>query len=161
MKTVLQSFKSKIMNLLSFIPASMISIFALVGTYCFILAYDRQHYIQRVLQKGIETEGTVIEIRRNPGSLFSKVDGEGEAPVVDFTFANGTHRHYSTTYTTPCPYKIGQKVRICYLFYKSKREVALSDEETGNSPKILFTWGIVLCLLSYPEIIRRVLFLVG
>jgi len=121
-------------NLFSFIPPQFFSVMALVGTYCFILAYEKQHCIQRVLKNGIETEGTVIEIRRNPSNLSS----QEEAPVIDFTTPNGSHRHYSSTYTTTNTYKVGQKVQIWYKFYKSKREVALPDEKPGNLPKNLF-----------------------
>lgn len=138
-------------HLLSFIPSQIFPIMALIGTYCFILAYEKQHVIERVLKNGIETEGTVIEIRHDP----SNPSGQEVAPVVDFNTPNGSHRHYSTTYTATNTYHVGQKVRIWYKFYKSKRDVALPDEKPGNLPKTLFRWGIVLCLLSYPEIIRR------
>ncbi len=55
---------------------------ALVGTYMLILAYDRAHLIERAKKKGIETEGTVVEIHREPGPLFGSKKGDGEAPVV-------------------------------------------------------------------------------
>ncbi|HPH20656.1 MAG TPA: hypothetical protein PLE32_17825, partial [Haliscomenobacter sp.] len=43
-----------------------------IGTYLLILSYDRAQLPERVKKRGIKAEGTVIEIRRNPGSLFSK-----------------------------------------------------------------------------------------
>ncbi|MEZ4901257.1 MAG: hypothetical protein R2822_05585 [Spirosomataceae bacterium] len=55
---------------------------------------------------------------------------------------------------------MGQKVRIWYKFYKSKRDVALADETPGNLPKTLFRWGLVFCLLGYPFMIRKLLMMV-
>jgi hypothetical protein len=137
------------MNLFDFLPPSVVGIAALVGTYCLILAYERQHAIENTLLKGQVAIGTVIEIRTNPDPAG------GEAPVVDFNTPNGSHRHYSTTYLSPCAYKVGQKVQIWYKFYKSNRAVALPDDQPGKQPRVFFVCGVVLCLLTYPEIIRR------
>ncbi|MCB9332871.1 MAG: hypothetical protein H6574_17505 [Lewinellaceae bacterium] len=106
------------MNLLATLTQVM-PVFGIAGTFLVILAYDRKNLVERVKSKGIETEGTVVEMRRNPGSLFGAAAGEGEAPVVDFTTNWGTHRHYSTNYMPAYPYKVGQKVRLWYSFYKS------------------------------------------
>lgn len=132
---------------------------ALVGTYLLIIAYDKSKIVERVTSKGIKTEGTVIEIRKNPGDLFSSKEGEGEAPVVDFTTANGSHRHYSTHYQIHTTYHVGQKVEVRYYFYKSIREVLLAHEDAGTLPKTLFRWGIALCLISYPFLFRKLLLL--
>lgn len=139
-------------HLLSLIPPQVFGVMALVGTYCFILAYEKQNYIRRLLQNGTETEGVVVELRSHPDNA-----AQGQAPVVDFTFPNGSHRHYSTTFVSPSPYKVGQKVRIWYKFHKSNREATLADEVPGTLPKTLFIWGCVLCLLSYPVIVIRML----
>lgn len=132
---------------------------AFVGTYMLIIAYDKSKIVERIASKGIKTEGTVIEIRQNPGSLVSSKEGTGEAPVVDFVTAHGSHRHYSTHYQTPCPYKVGQKVEVSYYFYKSIREVLLPHEDAGTLPKTLFKWGILLCFIGYPFLIKKLLLL--
>lgn len=132
---------------------------ALIGTYLLIISYDKSKIVERLTSKGVKTEGTVVEIRKNPGSLFSSKEGEGEAPVVEFVTYNGSHRHYSTHYQTPCPYQVGQKVEIRYYFYKSIREVLLANEGAGTLPKTLFRWGIALCFISYPFLIKKLMLL--
>lgn len=136
-------------NPYNYLPPYVLSVMAFIGTYCLILAYQKQHEIEKILTKGIKTLGTVTEIRQDPS------EKEGEAPVVDFTTQNGSYRHFSTTYTLPTAYKMGQQVEIWYYHYKSIRLAALADDKTDNLPKVLLRWGIVLCLLTYPEIIRR------
>ncbi len=138
-------------NPYDYLPPYVLSIFALVGTYCLIIAYQKEHEIEYVLKHGIRTTGTVTEIRPHRS-------GDGtEAPVVDFKTQNGSHRHFSSTYTLPCNYQVGQQVEIWYKTNKSNRIVALPDDKPGTLPTILFRWGIVLCLLSYPELIRRLM----
>ncbi len=134
-------------------------IVALAGTFMLIIAYDKAHLIERVRSRGIEAEGTVVEIRRNPGGLFRSEEGEGEAPVVDFTTQWGSHRHYSTNYVTPCPYQVGQQVKVWYYFRKSRREVALPDDAAGPLPGVLMRWGIVLCVLGYPFVVKKLMLL--
>ncbi len=134
---------------------------AFIGTYLLIIAYDKSKMVERVKSKGIKTVGTVVEIRQNPGELFGSKEGEGQAPVVDFVTNNGSHRHYSTHYQSPCPYQVGQKVEVWYYFYKSIREVLLADEGAGTWPKTLFRWGIALCLISYPFLIKKLMLLGG
>ncbi len=146
------------MNPLPFILQTM-PLLAVIGTYLLIIAYDKSKIVERVKSKGLKTVGTVVEIRQNPGPLFSSKEGEGAAPVVDFLTNNGSHRHYSTHYQNPCPYQVGQKVEVSYYFYKSIREVLLPHEDAGTLPKTLFRWGIILCLIGYPFLIRKMMLL--
>jgi hypothetical protein len=137
------------MNPYNFIPPQVLGIVTLVGVYCLILAYQKQHEIQKVLSKGIKTTGIVVEILQDPSG------NGGGAPVVEFDYPNGSYRHHSNTYVSPCAYSVGQQVEIWYLFYKSNRTAALPDEEPGTLPKTLLKWGIVLCLLSLPGALLR------
>lgn len=147
------------MNTLPYI-LQLMPLLAFIGTYLLIIAYDKSKIVERVTSKGIKTEGTVVEIRQDPGPLFGSKEGEGAAPVVDFITNNGSHRHYSTQYQMPTPYYVGQKVEVRYYFYKSIREVLLPNEDAGTLPKTLFRWGIVMCLLGYPFILKK-LYLLG
>jgi hypothetical protein len=140
-------------NPYNYLPPYLLSVMAFIGTYCLIIAYEKQHEIEKILTKGIKTFGIVTELRQDP---LSK---EGVAPVVDFTTQNGTYRHFSTTYILPSAYQVGQQVEIWYYHYKSIQLAALADDKTGNLPKVLLYWGVVLCLLTYPEIIRRMMML--
>jgi len=76
---------------------------ALVGTYLLILSFDRAQLPERVKKRGIKTEGTVIEIRQNPGPLFSKTEGQGEAPVVEFKTSSGSFATIPPTMLHPAP----------------------------------------------------------
>lgn len=138
-------------NPYDYLPPYVFSAMIFIGTFCLILAYQKKHEIEQVLKNGTRTVGTVIEIRPDPSGKG------GEAPVVDLKIPNGSHRHYSTTYASPSPYKVGQQVDIWYKINKTNRTVALADDTPGNLPKILFWAGVVLCLLSYPELIRRLM----
>jgi len=126
--------------------SQIVPFFALIGTYLLILANSKQHLPERVKKRGIETEGTIVEIRK---------EGLEEFVVVDFTYPNGSFRHISNKYVYPCPYKVGQKVRIWYYFNKSNREVILEDEGIGNLPSKLYRWGFIICIISYPFLIYK------
>ncbi len=126
--------------------SQIVPFFALIGTYLLIMAYSRQHLPERVKKRGIETEGTITEIRK---------DGLKEILVVDFSYPWGSFKHISTEYVYPCPYKVGQKVKIWYYFNKSNREVIVEDEGVGNLPSKLYRWGIIICIISYPFVLNK------
>lgn len=136
------------------------SVLAIVGTYCIIIYYNNAKMPERVKKRGQTAEGTVIEIRRNPGPLFGSQAGEGYAPVVDFEYPNGSHRHFSNYYQTPSTYQVGQKVKVQYYFYKSIREVLLEGEENQPMSPTLLIWGICFCLLGYPFVVIKLLDLI-
>ena len=128
---------------------------ALIGTYLLILSHKKKHEIEHTIRKGLSTEGTVIEIRENPGKSLESNMPEGYAPVVEFTTINGKYHHHSATFRSPCNYYIGQKVKIYYYFYKSRKEMALLDDDPGPLPKILFKWGILFCAIGYPILLAK------
>jgi hypothetical protein len=142
------------MNPYDFLHPYVLSGLAFIGTYCLILSYQKKHEKNKILTRGIKTLGTIIEIRPDPSGK------EGEAPVVEYTTQNGSYRHFSTTYVWPTAYKVGQQVDIWYYHYKSIRSATLADDTSGTLPKVLLRWAIVLCIFTYPEIIRRMVMLV-
>jgi hypothetical protein len=137
------------------LPPALIAALALVGTYCLILAYEKQYHVKKVLQYGRETQGVVVEIRQDPWNQ------QQDMVVVDFQTEGGAFKHYSQGYARPCPYQLGQEVRIWVWPYKLRHtgRVALPDEQPGRAPQILLLAGAVMCLLSYPELFRRALLL--
>lgn len=140
----------------------MLPLLAVVGTYLVILGYDYSGLPDRVRTRGTKTTGTVIEIRPAVGGLFgSKPAVEGDAPVVDFTTPWGSHRHYSTQYQLPCPYRVGDQVELWYYFRKSRREVLLAGEDAGDLPGKLYRWGFAFCLVGYPFLLKKLMLLVG
>jgi len=140
------------------ITPKLAGIFFVGGFLLIAHAHNRKHYIAKILKRGTKTEGKVVEVFRNPGSLFKKEEGEGFAPVVEYTTQSGsTLKHHSTTYRTPAKYEVGQVVPIWYINYKSIREACLEDDEPGDLPGKLFKAGIVLLLIALPAIISGLL----
>lgn len=140
--------------------SSLSGIIALVGTYCLILSHSKKNEIAHTLSKGRVAEGTVIKMREDPDHTPTDMDYLGVAPVVEFRTINGLYQHFSTTYRKNSPYEVGQIVKIYYYNYKSRNEMALEDDEPGTLPQTLLKWGIILCSISYPFIIYKLLQLV-
>lgn len=139
--------------------SSYCGVLALIGTYCLIVYHDTANMPERVRKIGRVAEGTVVELRRDPGAADGGVQGQGLAPVVDFEYAGGSHRyrHMSVNYQQPCPFQVGQKVVVRFHFYKSIREVLLDGEAPPVAPRSLLNWGLVMCVLAYPLLAVRLL----
>jgi len=137
------------------IISSSAGIISLVGVYLIILSHQKKYEIEHTLRKGKVAEGTVTELSRNQGDVFASGDPEGEAPVVEFQTDNGLYIHHSSTYRLPSPYHVGQKVKIYYYIYKSRREFALEDDMPGTFPDKMKKWGIMLCLLGIPILLLK------
>lgn len=144
------------MNVVINTLTSLAPFLSLIGTYCFILSYSKSNEIAHTLSKGKVAEGTVIKMREDPHYLPSDMEYRGVAPVVEFRTVNGLYQHFSTTYRKNSPYEVGQTVKIHYYHYKSRREMALADDETGTLPKTLLKWGIIFCAIGYPMILSRI-----
>jgi len=144
---------------------TLMTFYSSISGLCFVAgclllahAHNRKTYIKRLLKRGFKTEGKVVEIRQNPGSLFSSQPGEGLAPVVEYTGNSGNLvKHYSTTFRTPSRYQIGQQVPLWYSEYKANRESTLEDDEPGDLPRKIFIIGITLLLISLPKVIAGLL----
>jgi hypothetical protein len=140
----------------SLIPEQLSSGSLVLGGFLMAIGLHRKFYFSNILKRGTRTEGKVIEVRQNPGSLFSKEVGAGFAPVVEYTNNSGnTLIHHSTTYRTPSMYKENQTVPIWYINYKSRREAALQDDEPGTWPMKLIGVGFVLFLVGVPQLLQR------
>jgi hypothetical protein len=128
---------------------------SLIGTYLIILSHSKNNEIAHTLSKGRVAEGTVIALTENPDDLDLMTKLRAKAPLVEFHTSIGWHRYQSSTYRDPSPYQVGQKVEIFYYFYKSRREMALADDEPGTLPKTLMKWGIIFCAVGYPVLLSK------
>ncbi|MBL0024375.1 MAG: DUF3592 domain-containing protein [Saprospiraceae bacterium] len=133
-----------VQNILQFGPLA-----SFFGAFLLILSYQKKHEIEHTIKKGKVTEGTVIEIREH--------QSRGFAPVVEFKTQNGLYKHYSSSFRFSCRYFVGQKVKIYYYIYRSRREFALEDDTPGTLPESLLKWGVVLCLIGMPMLIIKVI----
>lgn len=138
------------------LPAPIAMICATVGFIVAFLSWQQHIYYKNVRKIGIETEGTVVEMRPDPGPLFGKAEGTGQAPTVEFTDQRGdVHRYICVCYQDPSPYKVGQKVKVWYHLYRSRREYALEDDQPGTGPMTMLKVGLVLLVLGAPELLKR------
>jgi hypothetical protein len=128
---------------------------SLIGTYCLILSYSKNHEIEHTLKKGKTFEGTVTEMIDGTDHLPSEKAYRGKAPKVEFRTQNGSYKHFSITYRKNNHYQVGQKVKIYLYLYKSRRKMALEDDEPGTLPITLLKWGIGLCLIGYPLLFSK------
>lgn len=129
--------------------------FFLIGAVLLIFAHQKSNEIEHTLSKGQVADGLVIELRDESGNKIESDTNHPVAPVVRFQTINGIYIHYSSTFQNPSPYKIGQSVKIYYYIYKSNRQFALEDDQTGLLPGKLFRWGIVCCAIGFPFIVRK------
>lgn len=138
------------------LPAQIAMICATVGFIVLFLSWQQHIYYKKVRKIGIETEGTVVAMRPDPGPLFGKAEGAGEAPTVEFIDRRGDkHQYISVCYQDPSPYKVGQKVKVWYHLYRSRREYALEDDQPGRGPVTMMVVGLVLFVLGAPELLKR------
>lgn len=132
-------------------------IFALAGTLFLSIAYREGKSKYKIVQKGIETDGIVVEIYQKPRK-GNEPRSTAQAPVVQFvTQDNKLVKYYSTTFLTPCPYQIGSQVKIKYL--PENPQEAMLDWKDGWILSIAFgIFGLVICLITYsillPQLFR-------
>ncbi len=128
-------------------------IFALAGTLFIFIAYREGMSKYKIVQEGIETEGIVVEIYRKPRRT-GETTSTAHAPAVQFlTNENKIVKYYSTTFLTPCPYQIGQMVKIKYL--PNNPHEAILDWKDGWILSIAFgIFGGVICLISYTYLLK-------
>jgi magnesium-transporting ATPase (P-type) len=80
--------------------------------------------------------------------------------VQFITQENKIVKYYSTTFLTPCPYQIGQQVKIKYM--PENPQEAILDWKDGWILSIAFgIFGLVICLITYsillPQLFRFLL----
>lgn len=132
-------------------------IFALAGTLFLTIAYREGMSKYKIVQEGVETDGMVVEIYRKPRKV-GETSSTAQAPVVQFfTQESKIVKYYSTTFLTPCPYQIGQQVKIKYM--PENPQEAILDWKDGWILSIAFgIFGLVICLITYsillPQLFR-------
>ncbi len=123
-------------------------IFALAGTLFLFIAYREGKSTYKIVQKGTETDGIVVEIYQKPRKT-GETSSTAQAPAVQFvTQENKLVKYYSTTFLTTCPYQIGQQVKIKYL--PENPQEAMLDWKDGWILSLAFgIFGSVISLISY------------
>ncbi|MEZ4903587.1 MAG: DUF3592 domain-containing protein [Spirosomataceae bacterium] len=128
-------------------------VFAFIGVVCLTLAYYNYWLIQKTIENGIETEGVIIAHRRE-----NKINRTTAlAVVVAYKNEKGEPRvYYSTTYTTPVAFQIGEQVSISYN-PNDPNDVILHSPTKWLIPLVLGGFGIVFSLIGLPTIVTFII----
>lgn len=120
-------------------------LFALVGTIFGIVAYSSWSSTQTLKRKGVETVGTVEGFNRNrKGS---------SAPVIVYTTREGVEaRYYSSTYSSPPAYDLGEEVKLWYMPNKPD-DVVLSGIDSWLFPVIFGAFSVIFAGIGYGGLI--------
>lgn len=130
--------------------------FALVGTGLLLGAYVSWHATQRIIRAGIETKGVVIDTRYGRDSQGRTTTSQ--APVIQFRTATGQPiTYYSSTYTTPAHFSVGETVTLWYLPEMPQEAVILEGADSWLVAAVLGGIGIVFALIGYPALISTLL----
>ena len=126
-------------------------LFALLGTIFLIVAYYTWQSTKRIKETGIKTQGLVVGTRYNEDSQGRTTSSQ--APVVQFTTVTGKPMtYYSTTYTSPPSFDVGETVTLWYL-PDNPQEVILEGIDGWILPAVFGFLGLVFSLIGYPLLI--------
>ena len=123
----------------------------LVGLIFSTIAYRSWDASNKIIKKGISTEGVVVELRNRVNK--NRQTGT-QAPVVQFrTLTGDIVTYYSNTYTSPCPYTVGQYVPIWYA-PNNPQEATLNSTDAHLLPMIFGGFGILALLFGLPTVLK-------
>lgn len=130
-----------------------LGVFALVGVVCSGIAYSLWRKTRYLKAHGIEARGVVIAHYKKQQISPSTA----QAVVVQYTdHRNQPQVYYSTTYTTPPMFPIGETIRIWYL-KDQPNELLLEGTDEWLVPVVLGGFGLVFSLIGLPGLIRSLL----
>lgn len=128
-------------------------IFVIAGTLFLAIAYKEGSVKYKINTEGIETDGLVVEIHRKPRK-GNESWSTAQAPVIQFvTDKNRLVKYYSTTYLTPCPYQIGNLVKIKYL-PENPQEAMLDWKDAWILTIAFGAFGGVICMITYYYLLK-------
>ncbi|GAB4041131.1 DUF3592 domain-containing protein [Spirosoma gilvum] len=129
-----------------------LGLFALVGTIFLIVAYMTWQSTQKIVNTGIETKGVVVGNRYNYDSHGRTTSSQ--APVVQFTTQQGRSiTYYSSTYTSPPSFDVGETVTLWYLPNNPQEDIILDGVDGWILPAVFGFLGVVFSLIGYPLLI--------
>lgn len=125
-----------------------------MGGIFLTIAYTNWNDTTHIVRNGIKTTGTVSEVRYNTGKSSPK-RSTAKAPVVQFYTPEGRLiTYYSTTYTTPCPYEVGQIVDIWYL-PENPQTATLNGMDAWVLPLVFGIFGSLALLAGLGLLLSR------
>ena len=128
--------------------------FALMGCLFLTIAWRTGKNTVLILKTGTQTQGIVIENAPRKLKTGEHFKTTSRAPVVQFkTNLGKIITYYSTDYTTPAMYEVGQTVDIWYMPDDPQR-ATLNGKEIWILPGVFGAFGLVLCLIGLPWLLR-------
>ncbi len=133
-----------------------VTVFALAGTLFLTISYREGSNKYMLFKKGIETDGVVIDTYRKP-TRTGESRSLATAPVVQFlTTGNQVRQYYSTLFTSPAGYQVGQHVRIWYL-PEDPANATLDGKDAWILSAAFGIFGGVICLITYGILLNMLL----
>lgn len=124
--------------------------FAVVGIVCTCLAYSIWNKNRYIKTKGIETTGQVIGHHQQRQIKTTTA----LAVIVQYVdYQNQPRVYYSTTYTTPALFQVGENIRLWYLREKPD-EILMEGKDEWLLPLVLGGFGLVFSLIGLPGLIK-------
>jgi hypothetical protein len=120
------------MEMQTLIPWAFAGIFAVMGLLIAGVGLGRVVRRKHLRRRGFFATGTVVAIRETPSD-----DGATYAPVVAFTTDQGK-AEITGQFCSPCFYRVGERVRVCYPPEKPARGVILNRREA------MIAWGLLV-----------------
>ncbi len=126
-------------------------LFSTVGIVCSIISYNLWNKNRQIKTKGVEKMGVVIahhQKKQIPTTTALAV-------VVQFMDETNQPRvFYSTTYTTPVMFQIGETVKLWYLKEKPA-EVLLEGKDEWLISMVLAGFGLIFSLIGLPALLKE------
>jgi hypothetical protein len=123
-----------------------------VGLVFSTIAYQSWRSTNKIIEKGLQTEGVVIEVV-NRKDKNKRTTGT-QAPIVQFKTQKGDVIIYcSTTYTAPCSYYQGQIVLIWYM-PENPQEATLKGADAYLLPLVFTGFGMLAFLFGLPTLFK-------
>lgn len=135
------------------------SVFSLVGIVCLFIGYRVWDKNRELKANGIQTTATVIghhEQDRSRGSRKSRNrTSTAKAVIVQYADNEGKNRvFYSTTYTTPVMYDVGEIIKIWYK-KDNPDDVLMEGKDEWLLPLILGGLGFIFSLIGIPNLLKE------
>lgn len=127
--------------------------FSLVGIVCSAIGYNIWNKHSQLKKQGIETTALVV------GHYEKKQikSTTARAVIIQYKDYNDSLRtFYSTTYTTPPMFQVGEIIKIWYSKDKPD-DILMEGKDEWIIPTVLGVFGIIFSLIGIPSLIKELL----
>ena len=129
-------------------------VFTVVGLVCLSLAYAFWNKNRQLKSNGIETSALVIAHYKKTQISPSTA----KAVVVQYTDENLQPKvYYSSLYTTPVQFQVGETIRIWYQ-KGNPNQVLMEGKDEWLLPAVLGAFGVIFSLIGLPSLLKELFF---